>query len=155
MKRGGNGVKKKNPKTTNEKKLTEEQEQEMMVLYYDEGVKQVEIAKMYGVSQTVVSRTLNKPEALAWMLKQTSSKRLRAQILINTQLEAAVGKQVELMNRELPEGLLYLQQNAARDLLDRGGVRVKDEEKQEITVNFAGSPGFDVGMPDHSGDDDF
>lgn len=148
-------MKKKNPKTTNEKKLTEEQEQEMMVLYYDEGVKQVEIAKIYGVSQTVVSRTLNKPEALAWMLKQTSSKRLRAQILINNQLEAAVGKQVELMNKELPEGLLYLQQNAARDLLDRGGVRVKDEEKQEITVNFAGSQGFDVGMPDHSGDDDF
>ena len=54
-------MKKKNPKTTNEKKLTEEQEREMMVLYYDEGVKQVEIAKMYGVSQTVVSRTLNKP----------------------------------------------------------------------------------------------
>lgn len=70
----------------------------------------------------------------------------RTQTFLNMQTMMAAKKQLELMNKELPDSLLYLQQNAARDILDRAGVRAKDESKQEVKITFAGGMP-EIGMP--------
>lgn len=68
-------------------------------------------------------------------------------IYVNMQAERAARKQAEIMDRELPDHLLYLVQNAARDILDRAGIREQSEGKQDIHITFGdGMP--ETGMPE-------
>ena len=53
---------------------------------------------------------------------------------IDAQAERAARKQIELMDRELPDSMIYINQNAATEMLDRAGVKRKDEESGEINV---------------------
>ena len=64
---------------------------------------------------------------------------------IDAQAERAARKQIELMDRELPDSMIYINQNAATEILDRAGVKRKDEESGEINVRITG--GFATKMP--------
>ena len=54
-----------------------------------------------------------------------------------------------LMEKDVPENMLYINQNAAVDILNRAGVKRKDEESTDINVTLTG--GFESAMPE--GDD--
>ena len=75
---------------------------------------------------------------------------------INAHLLEAADTQIELMHGDYEDQYKYLKQNAARDLLDRGGVRVEKEEKPDvnITLDFGEGGSFDLGVPDHSMDNE-
>ena len=67
------------------------------------------------------------------------------QILEN--LGAAVKVQTDLiLNENLPVNMLGLKQNAAVDLMNRAGLKKKDDEANTMTIRFE-SAGFSVGMP--------
>jgi hypothetical protein len=67
------------------------------------------------------------------------------QILQN--LGAAVRVQTDLITREdLPVNMLGLKQNAAVDLMNRAGLKKKDEDANQLVIKFETS-GFEVGMP--------
>lgn len=145
---------KKDSKEPYNKKIPDEQREEICRLFYDEDWKQKDLAKEFGVSQSTISDIVNHPDNLTKMLKRTTAEKVRAQIKINHHLLEAANTQIELMRGNYEDQYKYLKQNAARDILDRGGVRAEKEEKPEvrITMDFGDSGSFDLGVPDHSGD---
>ena len=137
-------------------KLTPEMKDEICRLYYEENWRQADLAEKFGVYQGVISKVVNEPKVMSQMLSRTLSSRVRAQMRINKHLEEAVDKQIELMRGEYDGQYKYLNQNAARDILDRGGVRMEKEEKPDtqVVLNFGDSGSFTLGVPDHSKDED-
>ena len=135
-------------------KLSPEEKDELCRLYYEEDWRQVDLAKKFNITQGIVSKIVNEPKIMSQMLSRTLSSRVRAQMRINKHLEEAVDKQIELMRGEYDPQYKYLNQNAARDILDRGGVRMDKEEKPEvrITMDFGDAGSFNLGVPNHSGD---
>ena len=138
------------------KRFTEDEENEVCRLFFEEHMQQKEIAKLMGCSQSTVSVIVNKPERIASLLKTMTAERVRAQMKINAHLLEAADTQIELMHGDYEDQYKYLKQNAARDLLDRGGVRVEKEEKPDvnITLDFGEGGSFDLGVPDHSMDNE-
>ena len=137
-----------------EAKITEQQREEIIEKFYSGQMKQKDIAKEYGLTQSGVSRIVNDVDAMTKMLRATTAERVRAQIRINNHLMEAVNTQIDLMRGQYEDHHKYLKQNAARDILDRGGVRAEKDEKPEvrITMDFGESGGFTLGVPDHSMD---
>lgn len=135
-------------------KLSPEEKDELCRLYYEEDWRQVDLAKKFNITQGIVSKIVNEPKIMSQMLSRTLSSRVRAQMRINKHLEEAVDKQIELMRGEYDPQYKYLNQNAARDILDRGGVRMDKDEKPEvrITMDFGEAGSINLGVPDHSGD---
>lgn len=134
------------------KKIMDDQRAEICRLFYDEGWKQKDLSARFGVSQGTISDIVNHPDCLVKMLKRTTAEKVRAQIKINHHLLEAVDKQIELMRGEYDPQYRYLNQNAARDILDRGGVRAEKEENNELQVNVNIGGGMKLGVPDHSQD---
>ena len=138
-----------------QKILTPEQELEVCELYYEQEMMQIDIAKKYGVSNSTISRVVNKVEHMNAFLKKTTASKVRAQCRINRALDEAVNTQLALMRGQYDDQYKYLSQNAARDILDRGGVRAEKEEGNEMQVNVTfGGSGMKLGVPDHSRDAD-
>lgn len=136
------------------RKVTDEMKDEIARLYYEENWRQVDLAKKFSISQGVISQIINEPKVMSQMLHRTLSSRLRAQMRINRHLEEAVDTQIDLMRGNYEDQYKYLKQNAARDILDRGGVRMEKEEKPEIkiTMDFGDGGSLNLGVPDHSMD---
>ena len=91
---------------------------------------------------------------MSQMLSRTLSSRVRAQMRINKHLEEAVDTQIDLMRGDYEDQYKYIKQNAARDILDRGGVRMDKEENHEtrVVIDFGSTGGLTLGVPDHSMD---
>lgn len=146
---------KKNSREPHNKKLTDEQREEVCRLFYDEGWIQKNLAEEFGVSQSTISDIVNHPDNLTKMLKRTTAEKVRAQIKINHHLLEAADTQIALMRGNYEDQYKYLKQNAARDILDRGGVRADKEESNELNVNVSiGGGAMTLGVPDHSRDND-
>lgn len=122
--------------------------------YYLENRTQTSLAAEYGISQATISRIVNDPEVMQFMLKATTSAKVKALIRVHQHLDEAVDTQIELMRGQYEDQYKYLKQNAARDLLDRGGVRAEKEEHAEtrVVVDFGSAGGLTLGVPDHSMD---
>jgi hypothetical protein len=104
-------------------------------------------AEEYGVSiQTIHRITRDKKRMKRWLDSLNHAYDLASgQILQN--LGAAVRVQTDLITREdLPVNMLGLKQNAAVDLMNRAGLKKKDEDANQLVIKFETS-GFEVGMP--------
>lgn len=148
-------MKKKN-KGQFEKLLPPEIRAEIADAYYLENKKQSDIAKEYGVNQSTISRIINDVEVMQSVLKATTASKIRALVRVHQHLDEAVDTQIELMRGQYEDQYKYLKQNAARDLLDRGGVRTEKEEHAEtrVVVDFGGASSLTLGVPDHSKDNE-
>ena len=81
--------------------------------------------------------------------RRSEAAKLRAQICVNESAEEAARKQAELMRAG--EASESVTQRAAKDILDRAGVRVAKEDSREIRITFThGMPR--LGMPGRGGE---
>ena len=129
--------------------MTREEREEALRAYFDEGEEVAGIAQRLGCTRGEVAEALCDTEALEPYRRRSEAVRLRAQIRLNESAEQAARMQAALLSgREEGDGVT---QRAAKDILDRAGVRVKKEEKGEITIRFL--PGMpELGMPKTQGD---
>ena len=128
-----------------EKKGTSKAEK-MAELYFEKGMTQAEIARQFNVTPQSVSKAINKPEILEEYDNRRTAHALRSKIRLTAATEKAVEVQIGYLSMELPVNLEYLRQNAARDILDRSGLRVEPtDDKNEIKISFEAP--FELGMP--------
>ena len=124
--------------------LTREQKEAALDAYFEEGLEVEEIAERIGATAAQVTRTLGDSQLLEPYKRRSEAAKLRAQIRVNESAEEAVMRQAELMKKE--KASESVSQRAAKDILDRAGVRVAKEEKGEVVIRFLnGTPR--LGMP--------
>lgn len=124
-------------------RLSERKREAALTAYFEEGMEPEEIAERLGVTVRAVSSVLSDPKCLAPYRARSEAAKLRAQICVNESAEEAARKQAALLSGETET----ISQRAAKDILDRAGVRVAREQGSEITVRFAGGAPK-IGMPD-------
>ena len=126
-----------------------ERDAQMAAMYFEENMTQAEIAKQFGITAQSVSKILNKDEILDEYDKKRKAQTLRAKIKLAAATERAVDVQRAYLDMELPINLEYLRQNAARDILDRSGVKTEaTPDDNKIVIEF--KEPFALGMPGHS-----
>ena len=138
-----------------EKKLTQEQEDEIIHEYVDsridlerKPVTQMELAKKYGISQSVISRIISNSDVLTRMRRRTKSDVAIAQAMAERAAPKIMAETIKDALKPRKDKLRYLNQNAARDVLDRAGVRAAKDEKPEVVVTFASGHMVKPAMPE-------
>lgn len=124
--------------------MTDEQKEAALSAYFEEGLEVEEIAERIGATAAQVTRALGDSRLLEPYRRRSEAAKLRAQIRVNESAEEAVLRQAELMKQK--QASESVSQRAAKDILDRAGVRVAKEDKGEIVIRFvSGTPA--LGMP--------
>ena len=123
-------------------RLSEKKREAALAAYFEEGLEAEEIASRLGVTTGAISSVLRDPKALAPYRARSEAAKLRAQICVNESAEEAAKKQAALLMVETES----VRQRAAKDILDRAGVRMAKEEKGNVTIRFAGGAPV-LGMP--------
>lgn len=139
-------AKKKARTPPNCQKITDEQCIEVVRRYVDEGETVTELAEAYGVSRTAIYNALHRAEFADRMKELREARLATAQLRILEQAEKALDRSEDILNTEYEPAYQYLWQNASRDVLDRAGIKAPKEDKQDISISFAGG-GFEVNMP--------
>lgn len=119
---------------------------EALQAYFEEGLEPEEIAQRLGMTCAEVTALLGDRERLEPYRRRSEAAKLRAQICVNESAEEAARQQARLLRRSGVSETVT--QRAAKDILDRAGVRVPKEEKRDVVVTFVhGAPA--LGMPAH------
>ena len=126
-------------------RMTESLKSEAVRLYFEENREESEIAEALNISMRQVKTVLGDLARLETYKKRSEAAKLRAQICVNKSAEEAARRQTALLlDGEVNE---TLSQRAAKDILDRAGVRVPKESKSDVVIRFAsGAP--PLGMPE-------
>lgn len=129
--------------------ISKEKKAAVLRAYFEEGLEAEEIAARLKITPRTVRSVLSDPVALEPYRKQAEAAKLRAQICVNESAVEAAKKQAELMRMgegEVQASAASVSQRAAKDILDRAGVRTGKEDRKDVTVRFAfGTP--EIGMP--------
>lgn len=134
--------------------MMDEKTRQMAEMYFEQNMSQAQIGAHFGITPQNVSKRLNKREVLDEYDERRSAHALRAKIKIALAVEQAVDVQRAYLDMELPINLEYLRQNAARDILDRAGVREKEAQDNEIKITWVNPEGgIQPGIPNHDDDD--
>lgn len=123
-------------------KLSERKREAALAAYFEEGLEAEEIAKRLGVTARAVNGVLSDPKELAPYRAKSEAAKLRAQICVNESAEEAAKRQAALLTVETES----VRQRAAKDILDRAGVRMAKEQKTDVTIRFEGGAPA-LGMP--------
>lgn len=143
-----------------EPKLTKEQRSEIFRRALN-GERTCDLAKEFGVSAPTISGIKYDVKRLAAAEKKLAAKQTYNRLRIRMGASKGVEKEHEILDRAVPsEGkeaisLLYLQHQAAVDMMNRGGFKAEDKDSGGVTVVFANGSGFEPGMPtEMAGDGD-
>ena len=126
-------------------RMTESLKSEAVRLYFEENREESEIAEALNISMRQVKTVLGDLARLETYKKRSEAAKLRAQICVNKSAEEAARRQAALLlDGEVNE---TISQRAAKDILDRAGVRVPKESRSDVVIRFAqGAP--PLGMPE-------
>ena len=133
-------------------KLSDQKAEEALQAYFEEGLEAKEIAQRLHVTARTIERVLSDKRMLKPYQERSEAAKLRAQICVNESAEEAAKRQAELLRADEDEKARRLSQQAAKDILDRAGIRVPKAEKRDITIRFIGGMP-EIGMPARSGEE--
>ena len=125
-------------------RLSDRKTEEALRAYFEEGMEPEDIAARLKVTVRSVLSALGDRRLLEPYHRRSEAAKLRAQICVNESAEEAARRQAELMRSQ--EEKSDVSQRAAKDILDRAGVRVAREDRKDVTIRFAGEPPK-IGMP--------
>ena len=113
-------------------RMSEKKTEEALKAYFEEGMEPEEIAGKLGVTLRSINAVLSDKRLLRPYHERSEAAKLRAQICVNESAEEAARRQAELLHADEDEKARRLSQQAAKDILDRAGVRVAKTEKKHI-----------------------
>lgn len=114
--------------------------------YFRDRLEPGQIALMLGMSEEDVLTAINDPQRLEPYRLRAEAARLRAQICLYENAEAAARKQAQWLMEGEASGVSAASQRAAKEILDRTGVRSEKEERREVILRLAGDVPA-LGMP--------
>ena len=133
---------------TPRRKLTKTQARKMLKLYFEEGATVKELAKEFGIGERTVYTYLSDSELLNEQDARINRRLLLAKGKLASIQPEALDTMIELMREEkYKESAPYITQNASRDLMDRGGLKLEEERDDGVTFDFSGT-GIELGMPE-------
>lgn len=133
-----------------EVKLTAAQKKEIFHRVVFDGECAAKMAEEYGVNQKEIYRITHDKKRIECERDTLEATRELARLRAIANADRAVQKQIELMNRQVPENMLYINQNAAVDIMNRAGIKREKGDAGELRVVF-GKGGLRVNMPDDGG----
>lgn len=105
------------------------------------------MAEQYGVCRSTIHRITHDQKRMEKWLKGLNHAFDLASGQILASLGDAVKVQVDLIHDEtLPPNMLGLKQNAAVDLMNRAGLKKRDDGENAVTIKFE-SGGLEIGTP--------
>lgn len=113
---------------------------------YKTPIKQVEIAKMLGMSQSWVSEALRHDTTLDNIERKTRADAILARAMMQAAAPEIARKTILSAHKDRPAKFEYITQGDRRDVLDRAGVRAEKQEATDVNITFTNG-GFDIGMP--------
>ena len=129
-------------------RMTENMKSEAVRLYFEENREPDDIARQIGASERQVKTILGDLKRLEAYRKKSEAAKLRAQICVYESAEEAARHQAALLSQS--EGNDNIRQRAAKDILDRAGIRMQKDCGKDVVIRFAaGVPA--LGMPDGTG----
>ena len=129
-------------------RMTENMKSETVRLYFEENREPDDIARQIGASEKQIKSVLGDLKRLEAYRKKSEAAKIRAQICVYESAEEAARHQAALLTRT--EGSDTISQRAAKDILDRAGIRMQKEYGKDVVIRFAaGAPA--LGMPDGTG----
>ena len=124
-------------------RMTEALKNEAVRIYFEEGKEPEAIAAQMGATLRQIKTALSDLKRLEAYRRRSEAAKLRAQICVNESAEEAARRQAGLLRGGESDST---QQRAAKDILDRAGVRVVREDSRDVTITFAGET-VQLGMP--------
>ena len=124
------------------------------------GERTCDLAKEFQVHESTITKIKYDKKRLNMAEKKLTARQQHCRLRIMMGAEKGVEKEHEILDREVPANtkeaisLMYLQHQAAVDMMNRGGLKAEDKDAGGVTVVFSGGGGFDPGMPTEMAGDD-
>lgn len=143
-------------------KLTQQEKEEILLTYiesrfdaekYKKPVTQQELARQYGVDQSTISRVISSSDEIEALNRRMRVDTLLSQAMAQRAAPKVMAEMIKDALKPRKDKLRYLNQNAARDVLDRAGVRAVKEDRQELVLSFASGEAVRPRMPEREEDE--
>ncbi len=118
------------------RRLTETQKKEIFHRVVFDGESAACLAEEYGVKPAAIDRITHDKKRIESEKGTLETMRELAKLRAMASADKAMQKQIELMNRQVPENMLYINQKAAVDIMNRAGIKQEKEETGEVRVTF-------------------
>lgn len=142
------------------RKLTDEDKEAIITEYIESRiypdrtpVRQSELAQRYGVNQGTISRIITSSDEVERLGRRLRTSTLLAQAMAQHAAPRVMAETIKDALTKRDDAFGYLSQNARRDVLERAGVRVAKDEKQEVTISFASGKVVRPKMPERESED--
>lgn len=142
-----------------EQKITPEQKDEIFEAYIrikkpsDRWSFQAKMAEKYGVHRSTINRIIRDEKRIAKYERALAINHRLSMLQVGELAFDALSVQAELIHDDtLPANMQYLRQNAAVDVMNRAGLKRKEEAtEQHMVISFGGMPeGLTLGAPEPS-----
>ena len=143
-------------------KLTQQEKEEILLTYiesrfdaekYKKPVTQQELARQYGVDRSTISRVISSSDEIEALNRRMRVDTLLSQAMAQRAAPKVMAEMIKDALKPRKDKLRYLNQNAARDVLDRAGVRAVKEDRQELVLSFASGEAVRPRMPEREEDE--
>ncbi|MDO5378766.1 MAG: hypothetical protein Q4G52_10575 [Clostridia bacterium] len=132
-------------------RLTAAQKKEIFRRAVFDGECAEQLAEEYSVSREEIERVTHDKKRIADERDTLEAMRELAKLRVMASADRAVQKQLELMDRQVPENMLYINQKAAADIMNRAGIKQEKKDVGEVRVVFKkGNVAFNMPEPEPS-----
>ena len=130
-----------------EQKIPDEQRKELAERYFNERRTIQELADEYGVCYSTAWRIIHNSGIMDDQERKADMRTRIAMVKLKTASTDAVEKLLLMLEKERDVNHEYIDIQLIQQVLDRAGVRVEKNEKQDVKVHFAAGSGFTPSMP--------
>ena len=134
-----------------EKKLTDEQRKEIAESYFANDKTLLQLAAEYDVSKTTVWRVIHNSGIMEEEERKADIRTRFSLLKLKNASTDAVEKLLNMLGKERDARRGYIDIQLIQQVLDRAGVRVVKEDKQDLKVHISTGE-IKLGVPDHSKD---
>jgi predicted DNA-binding protein YlxM (UPF0122 family) len=134
-----------------EKKLTDEQRKEIAESYFANDKTLLQLAAEYDVSKTTIWRVIHNSGIMEEEERKADIRTRFSLLKLKNASTDAVEKLLNMLEKERDAKSEYIDIQLIQQVLDRAGVRVVKEDKQDLKVHISTGE-IKLGVPDHSKD---